>query len=200
MFRVLTARVARGWRYLDSLDAPDITQLVETESSNTAYSAGHLLYMRGSTLMAHPFDADRRVLTGDASPVVESVQAFGGTPAGVFSASENGVLVYQPGSVISGSELRWFTRSGPTDARLGEGGFLGSVQMSRDGTRVAYNRRGSAAGATSDIWIADTASGLSNRFTPQLAIRHRTNPQERFSSLLQHVSSGEREMVSVYCN
>ena len=166
VFRVLQpGNPVRGWLYLASLDKPDRTQLVETESSNTSYSAGHLLYLRGSSLMAHPFDAERLALAGDPYPLVQGVQTFGGVPAGVFSASENGVLAYQPGSSTSGTELRWFTRSGTRQDRVGDVGYNTDVRASRDGTLVAYSRRGEVADGTSDIWIANTATGLSNRFT-----------------------------------
>ena len=165
VFRVLTGAQARGWVYLASLDSPDRKQLVETESSNTAYSAGHLLYLRGTALMAHPFDAAGMAFAGDAYPLVQGVQAFGAVPTGVFTASADGVLAYQPGSSTVGSELRWFTRSGTRQERVGEVGLNSDVRMSRDGAFVAYSRRNETIDGTSDIWIVNNATGLSSRFT-----------------------------------
>jgi hypothetical protein len=37
-----------------------------TAESNAQYSRGHLLFMRGDTLVAQPFDPDRLQFTGDA--------------------------------------------------------------------------------------------------------------------------------------
>jgi len=165
LFRVLSGNASRGWVYLASLDSKDRHRLVETESSNTAYSAGHLLYLRGATLMAHPFDAADGALRGDPYPVVQGIQTFGAIPVGVFSASPNGVLVYQPGTIAAGTELRWFTRSGIRENRVGDVGTIGDVRMSRDGSRVAYSRRSDGADGTSDIWIVETATALANRFT-----------------------------------
>ena len=156
---------ARGWTYLASLDSPDRTQLVETESSNTVYSAGHLLFLRGSTLIAQPFDPDRAVLNGDAYPVAEGLHALCTVPVGVFSASQNGVLVYQSGSIVQGSELVWFDRKGTRQDKVAERGLLADIRMSRDGTRVAYSKRTEGAAVTSDIWILDTTTGRTSRAT-----------------------------------
>jgi hypothetical protein len=87
------------------------------ESSNTVYSAGHLLFLRGSTLMAHPFDPDGATLRGDAYPIAESLHTIGNVPVGMFSASFDGVLVFQTGTMTPGSELVWFDRKG---TRLGK--------------------------------------------------------------------------------
>jgi eukaryotic-like serine/threonine-protein kinase len=155
---------ARGWVHVASLDSPDRTRLIETESANTVYSAGHLLFLRGSTLMAQPFDAGRTALTADAFPVAESVQAYGAVPAGAFSASNDSVLVYQTGSTAPGSELTWFGRSGTLEGRIGERALQGDLRLSRDGTRVAVSRRASLE-SSADIWILDVATGAANRFT-----------------------------------
>ena len=165
VFRVLRQGVARGPLFLASLDSPERVQVGETESSNTAYSAGHLLYLRGQALVAHPFDAAAGKLTGEAVPIVNGVQAYGAVPSGVFAASPDGVLVYQPGSPSAGSELRWFSRTGTRGERLGDVGNLADVRLSRDDSRVAYSRRGDGPDATSDIYIVETATKLANRFT-----------------------------------
>ena len=55
---------------------------------------GYILYLRGRTLLAQPFDAKRLRLAGDAFPVVDDVVR--GDPFGRadFSASAIGTLVY----------------------------------------------------------------------------------------------------------
>ena len=166
VFRALAPGLsARGWTYLASLDSSDRTQLVETESSNTVYSAGHLLFLRGSTLIAQPFDPDRGALNGESYPVAESLHALGNVPVGVFSASQNGVLVYQSGSMAHGTELVWFDRKGARLDKVAERGLLADIRMSRDGTRVAYSKRTDGVAVTADIWILDTTTGRSTRAT-----------------------------------
>jgi Tol biopolymer transport system component len=165
VFRVLRQNAARGQLFVASLDAAERAPLGETDSSNTAYSAGHLLYLRGQALVAHPFDADTGKFAGDAVPIVDGVQSYGAVPSGVFTASADGVLAYLPGSATAGSELRWMSREGTRGDRLGDTGFLADVRLSRDDSRAAYSRRGDGADATSDIWIVDTATKLANRLT-----------------------------------
>jgi len=84
----------------------------------------------------------------------------------VFSASENGVLVFQSGSsrVGSGSQLTWFERDGKQAGKLGEPVFGASPRISPDGQRVAAILFDIQAGST-DIWLYDSALTRKTRFT-----------------------------------
>ena len=89
--------------YVGSLDPAESSRLVLNGGSNAKYAEGHVLFMRGGTLMAQPFDADRMELTGEGTPVAERVEVGGSTgQSGAFSVSNAGVLVYQ---LANGSEL-----------------------------------------------------------------------------------------------
>jgi len=165
LFRVYVSGT-RGPIYLASLDSPERTPLLESDSTNIAYSSGHLLFLRDATLMAQPFDVRRLALTGEPFPIAEPIQALGNWPSGVFSASENGVLAYQHGSSIQGSQLVWFDRRGAQVGIVGERGTYTDLRLSPDGKRVAVSRRGQGLGNnTSDIWLFDTQTGLPTRFT-----------------------------------
>jgi hypothetical protein len=48
---------------------------------------GYFLFLRGSTLMAQPFDAGKLESAGDPVPVAERVDQFAGNMWGQFSAS-----------------------------------------------------------------------------------------------------------------
>lgn len=50
--------------YLGSLDSAE-TRFVARADSNAAYASGHLLYVRGGTLLAQSFDASRGEVSGD---------------------------------------------------------------------------------------------------------------------------------------
>ena len=80
-------------------------------TGGVTYSRGFLWFLRGSTLVAQPFDANRRALQGEAVPVVEDVRTGTASQAGIFSVSEVGTVVFQGGSSL-GSELVWYDRSG----------------------------------------------------------------------------------------
>jgi eukaryotic-like serine/threonine-protein kinase len=145
-----------------SLDTAERKLLMRADSQ-VLYSQGHLLFLRETTLMAQPFDAQRLVLTGDAFPIAEQIQTES-SQVGVFSASENGVLAYQTGMAASGSQLTWFDRAGKQLGVLGDPAAQGDVQLSPDGKQAAVSIQDPAR-QTSDIWIYDVARNLKTRFT-----------------------------------
>jgi Tol biopolymer transport system component len=167
LFRVIPGRSEpRGVIYMGSLDSTERTRLVEVESSNILYSAGHLLYLRQNTLMAHRFDPDRRTLSGDAFSVAEPIQALGTAAVGVFAASPNGVLVYQTGSSQPGSQLTWFDMKGARLNSIGDRATYVDMRLSPDGMRAVVSKRDdSTPDRTADLWVIDVKSGATNRLT-----------------------------------
>jgi len=148
---------------LGSLDGKEKRQIVGA-SSNTQYANGYLLYRRDNTLMAQPFDAKQAVFVGDPVPLVEQVRFDGGVSRGVFSASENGMLVFQSGASSSGSRLTWYTHAGKPDGFLGEPVLAYNVALSPDGRRAATTLV-LGGGANTDVWMYDVARGIRTRFT-----------------------------------
>jgi len=74
---------------------------------------GDLLFLRGETMWAQPFDADRLAVRGAEVAIVPRV---GRLPnylerRGV-TASATGILVYRAGDNVKSAELAWFDRSG----------------------------------------------------------------------------------------
>ena len=69
-------------------------------------NGGRLIYSRGGTLFAAPFDPDRLTLTGAAVAVVEGVSASmnGG---GAFAVSTAGTLVYLAGKGQGVRTISW---------------------------------------------------------------------------------------------
>ena len=68
---------------------------VVAQGSNARYvSTGHLVYARGRTLYAVPFDSDRLEVEGEGVPVQVGVRQL--TNQHIFAISETGTLVYQP--------------------------------------------------------------------------------------------------------
>jgi serine/threonine protein kinase len=74
----------------------DVTEILASvvATSNGIYASGHLLFLRESTLLAQPFDPVRSMTTGDALPIADNVSRLAGETQGVFTAAENGTLVY----------------------------------------------------------------------------------------------------------
>jgi Tol biopolymer transport system component len=141
--------------------------------SNPVYASGYLLFVRENTLMAQPFDPGKLAVTGDAFPIAEQIQSDGAFTRGVFSASENGVLVYQTGMAATGTRLLWFDRTGKQLSQLGDQAIYFDVSISPDRRKVAVNVLDPRVGPP-DIWIYEVDRGLRTRFTFGAAAE--TNP------------------------
>jgi eukaryotic-like serine/threonine-protein kinase len=121
---------------------------------------GELLFLRGQTLMAQPFDVRRFNMTGDPVRVVEDpVAELWDT--GAFSASENGTLVYwSPGDVET--RLTWFDAQGNVQSRVGSPAPYVNLALSPDGTRAVTFR--TEAGLNLFPWMVDLSRGTSARY------------------------------------
>ncbi len=134
--------------------------LVLKASTNAQYASGHLLFMRGTTLLAQPFDLDALELRDKPNPVAEKVQADSTTWRAVFSASSNGVLTYRSGASAGNALIEWLDREGNSAGSLQETGNYGAVGLSPRGSHFLSSERDSK-----DLWIHDLARGLRTRFT-----------------------------------
>ncbi|MEP6707320.1 MAG: protein kinase [Pyrinomonadaceae bacterium] len=150
--------------YVASLESQE-SKLLLHANSKAEYAQGHLLFLRDGTLMAQPFDAKRLEATADAFSIAEQIQTPAGlTMGGIFSVSENGVLAYQTGAAIGGSQLTWFDRSGKPLSVLGDLALYSNLRLSPDGKRLTVNITDPQTGL-SDIWLYEVARGLKTRFT-----------------------------------
>jgi hypothetical protein len=117
---------------------------------------GFLIYLRGGSMLAQPFDPIRLAVTGPAKTIPEAVSFVPGLDRGGFSISRGSVLAYR--GRVESSELLWRDRVGRQIGSLGTGTYINPA-LSPDGTRVAITR-GDATAGTSDIWIIDTNGGM----------------------------------------
>jgi Tol biopolymer transport system component len=155
--------------YLGSLDGGEAQQLV-TADSNAVFTPslsadrqkGFLLFMREGTLLAQPFDAAQRRLTGEPFHIADQVRRMIFWK-GAFSVSENGVLVYRS-SGSSGQQLGWFDREGKSLGLIGSAGSFFLPKLSPDEKWVAVPRSDSTT-KTYDIWLLDVVRGTESRFT-----------------------------------
>ncbi len=107
LFYVVGSREPAGI-YATSLANPrERVRLVAT-SGYGVYAAGHLLWLRGSTLVAQRFDPERLKLSGEPRPIADPVgtNALGGL---VAAASSSGLLVH---GRAGGAQLSWLDRAG----------------------------------------------------------------------------------------
>jgi serine/threonine protein kinase len=159
--------------YAASLDAPgERKKILDSDSTNVIYSRGHLLFLRGSTLVAQPFDVRTLTTTGDVFPVAEQIrtQSIGGSVSGIFAASDNGVLAYQTGPAQgTTTQLMWVDRTGRTIETVGERGEYADVELSPDCRQSAVSvldrTQFATVGLSSDVWLVDLARGARTRLT-----------------------------------
>jgi len=132
-------------------------RLVAT-NGNGVYAVGHLLWLRGSTLVAQRFEPERLQLSGEPRPVADPV---GTVAVGrmLLAASPNGLLVH---GRLSSSQLAWLDRAGKAVRSLGQPGDYFSLRVAPDGRRVAVVRPSSTG---HDLWMVDVERDAWSRFT-----------------------------------
>ena len=153
---------ARGI-YLGELGNLTARRLLYADAKGVYVSSGYLLFVRGSTLYAQPFNVSRLELSGAPFVVAESVMADAGTNWTALSASVAGPIAYRLGGGPE-SQLVWFDRSGNRLQTIGERHrpAAWSPSISPDQRRVAMYR---AADGNTDIWVLDMDRGVPSRFT-----------------------------------
>jgi serine/threonine-protein kinase len=126
-------------------------------------SSGHLVFVRGTTLMTAPFDLERLEVTGDPVALLEGITRTAGATA-EYWLSENGTLVYRPGTgAVGGRTLTWVGRDGGEKLLAMEPRNYANSRVSPGGERVAVVAAG-------DIWIHDLARGTTTRLTFDAAL------------------------------
>jgi len=122
---------------------------------------GHLVYVRGGTLFAVPFDLSRLVVTGTPVPVLEGLEknAWGSS---LYSISENGTLIYEHAASINrGNLLVVIDRKGSMQAITDARSYPSEFALSPNGRQVAAR----VLAVNDDIWTYDVAGGTPLRLT-----------------------------------
>jgi len=166
----VSSDAAKQGVYIGSIDAKPNEQSMQRllASDRQAYYApapgggtGHLIFMRGATLMAQPFDPNKMTLSGEPAAIADGIDSFSARNYGLFSVSNTGTLVYRKGPGTQ-TVLTWFDQEGHPTGALGDPTEYAFPAVSPDGSRVAVAM---GAPASRDIWILDGVRGTSTRFT-----------------------------------
>jgi Tol biopolymer transport system component/predicted Ser/Thr protein kinase len=154
------------WICVGSLDSTETKCLQKADSPAEYAPPGDLLYLRGGTLMAQPFDPQGFMIAGDAVPIAENVQPYSIQNLSIkpFSASRSGVLAFVNGQATQQTELQWFDRSGTKLGTLGQPATYCCPSLSPDGDRLAVDIMDERL-STRDIWIFDLKRATASRFT-----------------------------------
>jgi eukaryotic-like serine/threonine-protein kinase len=149
--------------YVGSIDSKEPKFLLNSEASAAYAPPGYVLFLRGRTLMAQPFNADTLQLAGDPVPIVEQIGYSATTARTLFSVSSTGVLAYRP-NIPSNTQLVVYDRGGKQLEKLGnEGDFMG-LSLSLDDKRIVVSRLDPDVGSY-DLWIVESEGGKALRLT-----------------------------------
>ena len=116
--------------------------------------SGHLLFRRENTLIAQPFDPEKRMFTGELFPVAD--------PVNLSSVSANGALAFGAGGGSDRREMVWMDRTGKQMASAGPPAEYQMVRLSPDEKSLVFHR---TEGGNDDVWVLDTARGVPTRLT-----------------------------------
>jgi eukaryotic-like serine/threonine-protein kinase len=145
-----------------SFETGELEYLIDGGTSPYYVPTGHLVFTRGKTLMAAPFDLAHRKVTGAAVALLDGVktEAWG---AAQFAVSDEGTLVYLPGAAGWIGKLVWVDRKGVAAPLPLPAQAYGVLKLSPDGQRLAAQ----IGGATDDLWVYEIARGTFTRLTTE---------------------------------
>ena len=149
--------------YAASVNGGEPKLLIRADTNAVYAPPVYLLFVRQGTLMAQRFDADNMTLIGDAMPLAKNVAVILPLWRATFTVSENGLLVYHPGSATQNTRLLWFDRTGKQSGETGAPGDYGPLSLSPDGRRLAVTTGQNSGGLS--IWVYDLLRGLTSRLT-----------------------------------
>jgi serine/threonine protein kinase/Tol biopolymer transport system component len=141
-----------------------VNKVLLSVSSNAVYASGHLLYARGNSLVAQRFNTSTLELEGDAAVLVQDIAFDPSISRGLFSASDNGLLIYQTGTVRVGSMFSLVDRGGKPLSVIGDIGEYLAFRISSDSKRIAVGVFDQKF-RNNDVWLFEINRGLKTRFT-----------------------------------
>jgi Tol biopolymer transport system component len=150
-----------------SLDSAEVKRLVNADS-RAMYAPGYLLFIRGDTLVAQPFDARRLETTAEAVPIAEDVRVNLTNGRAAFAVSESGVLAYRTGGAQRPVQLTWFDRAGRELGKIGQPKDYRGIDLSPDGQRIVVHLHETLTANASGgggLWLLDPTRGTESRFT-----------------------------------
>jgi serine/threonine protein kinase len=163
LFLSVNQRTEDSAIYEGSLDSPHLERVMATPIGPVYLSGKYLLFVRGTTLVAQPFDWKSARFTGPPVSLSEHPYSYAGAfnPIASFSVAGN-TLAYYPAR-LPDTELVWYDREGKRLATLGATADYTNPALSRDGKRIAVGITDSRTNQR-DVWILGSSGGTT-RFT-----------------------------------
>ena len=163
LFFAVAAAPRRGI-YVGDLESAEVRPVLATREMARYAPSGHLLFLQEGRLVAQDFDASQFALSGDPTPIAESVAFVSPDGRAAFDVSETGTLVYRVSGIQAATQPHWIDRSGNTIGAVGEPGDYQTASLSPDGSRLAVEMHDLRSG-TGDLWIIDLVRRSPSRLT-----------------------------------
>jgi Tol biopolymer transport system component len=149
---------------VESLRSHERKTLIESAFAPQYSPTGHLVFARGSAILAVPFDVNRLEVTGPPVTLLQQVTTDPKNGVALFRVTATGTLVYQPERSRVGRVLTWVDRAGnetplPVAARA-----FDTPRVSPDGKHLAFT---AADGERRDIWTYEIANDNLTRMTQE---------------------------------
>ncbi len=146
-----------------NLETGEKKTLIEGGSYAKYIPTGHIVYVRGGSIFAAPFDAASLSTTGPPRELFNGGMLMQESGAASIAFSENGTLVYAPGGPAPSKmvTIDWMSLQGETTPLIKTPAGYGQLSLSRDGTRLAVTINA----ANNDIWTYDIARATMQRLT-----------------------------------
>jgi Tol biopolymer transport system component/tRNA A-37 threonylcarbamoyl transferase component Bud32 len=145
-----------------ALESGRTRRLLDVPSYAEYAPPGYLLYTRRGVLVAQAFDLDTLSVRGEPSRILDRAPMWVGLGIPFFSASNDGVLVYDTGA--GESRLTWKDRNGVVTGQVGPQADYEELRIAPDGGQVAVSITDAKNGSTG-IWLIDVARNVPTRFT-----------------------------------
>jgi serine/threonine-protein kinase len=138
------------------LDTGETRILIENGNAPRWSPTGHLLFSRGATLLAVPFDLETLTPSGEQVAITDGLRADAIWADAGFQLSPDGTLMHWPGGLVGGNRQLVIL-----DERVNIVGpwseerrpFESSLKVSQDGRRLAVTMVN--AEGLYDIWVSD---------------------------------------------
>jgi Tol biopolymer transport system component len=146
-----------------SLKTGETKPLVENAVFGRYSSSGHLLFVRGTNLMALAFDPNNLQVSGTPQPVLDDVHLNPSEGYSNFAVADNGTFIHLTNTESSPpSRLSWVDRQGTITPLEFPAKNIRDFSLSPDNTRIAVSV---SETHSPDIWLYELDRGTTSRFT-----------------------------------
>jgi len=147
--------------YAAALNSSSLTPILDRVFGMVVYSANHLFFVRGGTLMAQSFSVEQLRATGSAVPIVEHELIEGVEPSTSDFSVGDGAVVFQSSLDVT-SRLTWIDPDGRELGVVGKAGDRDPA-LSPDGRLLAMSC--ADVSEQSDICVYDLERGVTTHVT-----------------------------------